>query len=742
MKRIIITLSFAIYSLHIVAQYVYTPNGFEVSVSKYTGPDKNSSQITSDSIWAVSYGATVIVPATKTYNCHFYAWAWDPNNRMNMYDPSAYWNDGSYATAYEYDATHIYYLGPSSDHSARRITSSIYESKWGDGPLVQHAPNDVPTEYGQIYKCYVIAQYTVTFDANGGSNAPSSIAGIKAGSPASKISTPSPSPYRSGYVLDGWSTSSSGTPVSFPYWVKSSQTLYAVWSPDPEISGANQLCSGNTQYTLLNPPSGTIYWTSSNTGLLTFSSSSGNPVTATRKGSGTGSVTLSAHTGSVSGTVVASKSVEVCALPPPPPEISGANQLCSGNTQYTLLNPPSGTIYWTSSNTGLLTVTSSGNQTTATRQGSGTGSVTLSARTGSVSGTIVASKSVEVCALPVTPGSINPGSQTIVSGGSVSLTHTGYSNVTSRQWEKSTNDGISWLNTGAAGTSYNTSALSNFGTSNITVIYRVRVNGTNLYSSESVITVTPPPSAPVISGSTLLCYGSSTTFSASNWQSGYYWSASNSLVNISSPSSSSTAISSASSSSQGSVTLSVKDNSGTTLATYSAWVGAPIAYIYPNFTGSTYGFTASPAANSNIYLYSWGASPGEISGNGTSAIYAPYGILGWHDIWVTAYNSCGNCTTYSGFLYEGRGGSTFLMSPNPASTEVEISIYDSSEESRSASYYRYTVTILDNNDTVVLQRNYSGKQFTVPVSSLSNGTYTVELNNGEVTYTQQLTIKH
>jgi len=82
------------------------------------------------------------------------------------------------------------------------------------------------------------------------------------------------------------------------------------------------------------------------------------------------------------------------------------------------------------------------------------------------------------------------------------------------------------------------------------------------------------------------------------------------------------------------------------------------------------------------------------------------------------------------------------MSPNPASTEVEISIYDSSEESRSASYYRYTVTILDNNDTVVLQRNYSGKQFTVPVSSLSNGTYTVELNNGEVTYTQQLTIKH
>ena len=246
--------------------------------------------------------------------------------------------------------------------------------------------------------------------------------------------------------------------------------------------------------------------------------------------------------------------------------------------------------------------------------------------------------------------------------------------------------------------------------------------------------------ASVIIGPSLLCYSSSATFSAQNWQSGYYWDKSNSLVNISNPSSSSTAISVASSSSQGAVTLSVKNSSGTTVATHNVWVGAPDVYIYPNFTGSSYGFTATPAANTGVYLYSWGASPGSISGNGTSAIYDPYGIIGWHDIWVTAYNNCGSCTKYSGFSYYGRGGSTFIMNPNTALTEVEIIIY-SSEELRSAGNDRYTVTVFDSNDAVVFQGNYLGKKFIFPISNLSNGTYTVEVGNGTITNTQQLVIK-
>jgi len=91
-----------------------------------------------------------------------------------------------------------------------------------------------------------------------------------------------------------------------------------------------------------------------------------------------------------------------------------------------------------------------------------------------------------------TPGSISPASQTIVSGGSVALSHSGSSGITSRQWQLSTDNGSTWTNiSGATGTSYNTGALTNTGSTNITRSYRIKVNGKNLYSAESVITVTP-----------------------------------------------------------------------------------------------------------------------------------------------------------------------------------------------------------------------------------------------------------
>lgn len=83
--------------------------------------------------------------ATTTYNCHSYAWhlseggstctvAYYPGDT----DESAYWNDMSYIETTEPYASKISYT--SDNHSAiQTSTQGIYISKWGDGPLMEHA---------------------------------------------------------------------------------------------------------------------------------------------------------------------------------------------------------------------------------------------------------------------------------------------------------------------------------------------------------------------------------------------------------------------------------------------------------------------------------------------------------------------------------------------------------------------------------------------------------------------------
>jgi len=67
---------------------------------------------------------------------------------------------------------------------------------------------------------------------------------------------------------------------------------------------------------------------------------------------------------------------------------------------------------------------------------------------------------------------------------------------------------------------------------------------------------------PVISGSTPICCNSTQSFSASNWQSGYYWDKSNNLVSISNPNNSTTNISVPNSNVSGEVKISVKESGG------------------------------------------------------------------------------------------------------------------------------------------------------------------------------------
>ena len=86
-----------------------------------------------------------------------------------------------------------------------------------------------PTGNMTLYAIWATSQYTVTYDPNGGSGAPSSQTKIHGQDLI--LSTEKPS--RTGYVFQGWATSSSSTDVDYlaggTYILNKDITLYAVW---------------------------------------------------------------------------------------------------------------------------------------------------------------------------------------------------------------------------------------------------------------------------------------------------------------------------------------------------------------------------------------------------------------------------------------------------------------------------------------------------------------------------------
>ena len=77
---------------------------------------------------------------------------------------------------------------------------------------------------------YYESTYTISFNANGGSGAPSSITKKH----FTNATLPSDQPYRTGYTFKGWGTSSSTSYASYQpgstFYTNASMTLYAVWS--------------------------------------------------------------------------------------------------------------------------------------------------------------------------------------------------------------------------------------------------------------------------------------------------------------------------------------------------------------------------------------------------------------------------------------------------------------------------------------------------------------------------------
>ena len=130
----------------------YTPKGSPVDAKLLLSGDYDNDTKTYLAGYVTSeYGVEVVSEATKAYNCHAYAWHMTEGNNNDMVwigtdgtQEDVYWNDGSYFEVPESISSKVSYFG---DHSAIRISSNCYQSKWGALPTVRHAPDNVPSGY-------------------------------------------------------------------------------------------------------------------------------------------------------------------------------------------------------------------------------------------------------------------------------------------------------------------------------------------------------------------------------------------------------------------------------------------------------------------------------------------------------------------------------------------------------------------------------------------------------------------
>lgn len=111
-----------------------------------------------------------------------------------------------------------------------------------------------------LYAVWAASSYTVSYNANGGSGAPSS----QTKSPDAELTLSSTVPTRSGYDFKGWSNSASSSTVLYrpgdKYKTNASITLYAVWTtkPPPGITNftvdrcdSDKTLNENGQYVLV-----------------------------------------------------------------------------------------------------------------------------------------------------------------------------------------------------------------------------------------------------------------------------------------------------------------------------------------------------------------------------------------------------------------------------------------------------------------------------------------------------------
>lgn len=134
---------------------VRTPRGSAVAAINMTY-ELTSAQITSANNAASSGypNATRLRNASRRYNCHSYAWySTSSSNTIWINSPGddKYWTDGSYRPDANVGRAGRKVSYRSDDHSAITVNATLFDSKWGQWPLMRHAYNYTPYNESTIY---------------------------------------------------------------------------------------------------------------------------------------------------------------------------------------------------------------------------------------------------------------------------------------------------------------------------------------------------------------------------------------------------------------------------------------------------------------------------------------------------------------------------------------------------------------------------------------------------------------
>lgn len=191
------------------------------------------------------------------------------------------------------------------------------------------------------------------------------------------------------------------------------------------------------------------------------------------------------------------------------------------------------------------------------------------------------------------------------------------------------------------------------------------------------------------------------------------------------------------------------------LPQYYVWVGTPVVSVtgpYEGCTNTQYTFQAHTVNPSQTYpfSYSWEIYPndGYISTytGGNYAAYAyitfynEYSVSGYQ-VKARAQNSCGT----------GIYGQTniwihncyyFMLSPNPASESVTISVINKTGEERVDINTVYSIRIIDFYGRLYYTGTKAGSSFSVPLDNLKDGNYFINIDNGKKTESLPLMVKH
>ena len=196
-----------------------------------------------------------------------------------------------------------YYWGTSSSYTSNTYTAT-------SNPSVTKTVSSNGTYYltvkdtsGNVSSNYSITFYKTTLNANNGSVSPTSVL------TESGKSFTFPTPTRSGYTYNGWSTSSTATSGVTTLSPTGNATYYAVWTfidtivPTGSISSTNNIAVSQTVTLTLSDNVGVAgyYWgTSSNYTSNTYTATSNSSVTKTVSSSGTYYLTVKDTSGNLS----------------------------------------------------------------------------------------------------------------------------------------------------------------------------------------------------------------------------------------------------------------------------------------------------------------------------------------------------------------------------------------------------------------------------------------------------------